>query len=1179
MPENQEPARRLGQDDPLRGEFTDGKALTDEEIRRAGISREGTLGSIGYRIGRNAGETVISNMRNGTIDERQALWIADFAPGSDKVQSAGVRLAIEGASKGEILARMEAEQALLNMQDEMGLSGGTDLFGGALDNDEFNNFAAKYVNRKRNSLGQDISYLNKLVGKKLSKEQAKKYGINIKDPEGLRKALDKLKLDQAEWQNPWVRRELMDEIRDAWKKENPTIAGSGELTDSKSGKGGSDGKSGASMSVTAAKRGGKEPPVFKMLDLYHKRDLRGGGSFSVAVVKPVRDCVEELAAGRERGMLRNTAWGRDIAVPLGRAGKRGYGIEHIQEKRILHGLSPDDAAFVTVCALNAAQSVKTPETRGNKDLFDRFGVRAVVAKDDSTGHMVITGFVLNTKGGNRAVDSEAAQLAQHFYALDELSRIQQVGAALKKAVARFEDIVNKNPHDWENVVSYEVEMLKIKQNARQDGTYMKAPNGEKTKLSERQWAAVRTEAFKDWFGDWERDPENASKVVDENGEPMVVYHGTQRDFGNVFRDPEEDRDWRGQYDMNYAEDTYWFADHAFTAQTYQSPQYLKPDRNYVQTAKRPRNKTPLAAEDVEYTFYKRTFDRRDWPVDTPVSAEEALKKDGTMKEGRGRASYYANMQLKPGRKTPQGYEGLNGKIMQFNTTGFHGKVPRTLEEALDWWNRGIAKDEMPLPQESRLYEVFLNVRNPLIIDEHGERFREMGRKAYRAKNTGHDGLIVKDVRDPGSYETQISNGKSIAVFKPGQIKSATENRGTYSSRNADITFSVIGPRAKTFSKYVDKAFLGRDDGKMRAEIDASQARLKGAWTAPKDLDRLATPGEKKKLDELRHAWDEWQKLAHSRKPEELAEKQALQKQAAKLGKELEGLADRMLKELGYHLQTAKLSGVRDKARRRVLLGDMEGLINDTELSVYKKYERKLGDILDYPELFDAYPELKEMKVDGDEPQANGSYNPSTRTISLNKSLFADPDKLRSTLLHEIQHAIQDIEGFAAGSNAAAAGDKAQRIQWAREKLKDYRWDLKKTEAYPEEMKDMDRSALEGARDKLLADYMDFLEGLSRKKREERREATDEELKKKDELWMSYRDYDSLLSMVDSKRKKNAREVIEELKEKIKQTQKQLRGVHGVRQSLSDYELYRRTPGEIESRNVQERRDWTAEQRQ
>ena len=32
--------------------------------------------------------------------------------------------------------------------------------------------------------------------------------------------------------------------------------------------------------------------------------------------------------------------------------------------------------------------------------------------------------------------------------------------------------------------------------------------------------------FKRWFGDWENDPANASKVVDENGEPLVVYHGS-----------------------------------------------------------------------------------------------------------------------------------------------------------------------------------------------------------------------------------------------------------------------------------------------------------------------------------------------------------------------------------------------------------------------------------------------------------------------------------------------------------------------------------------------------------------------------------------------------------------------------------------------------------------------------
>ena len=74
------------------------------------------------------------------------------------------------------------------------------------------------------------------------------------------------------------------------------------------------------------------------------------------------------------------------------------------------------------------------------------------------------------------------------------------------------------------------EMQSIKTKAQSDGTFMLAPNGEPTNLTERQWLQVRTEAFKEWFGDWENDPESASKVVDENGEPRVVYHQTSEQF-------------------------------------------------------------------------------------------------------------------------------------------------------------------------------------------------------------------------------------------------------------------------------------------------------------------------------------------------------------------------------------------------------------------------------------------------------------------------------------------------------------------------------------------------------------------------------------------------------------------------------------------------------------------------
>ena len=69
-----------------------------------------------------------------------------------------------------------------------------------------------------------------------------------------------------------------------------------------------------------------------------------------------------------------------------------------------------------------------------------------------------------------------------------------------------------------------------------------APNGKVSNLTEKQYAQVRTKAFKRWFGDWENNPENASKVVDENGEPLIVYHYTDNenltkfstDFDNYF---------------------------------------------------------------------------------------------------------------------------------------------------------------------------------------------------------------------------------------------------------------------------------------------------------------------------------------------------------------------------------------------------------------------------------------------------------------------------------------------------------------------------------------------------------------------------------------------------------------------------------------------------------------------
>lgn len=70
-----------------------------------------------------------------------------------------------------------------------------------------------------------------------------------------------------------------------------------------------------------------------------------------------------------------------------------------------------------------------------------------------------------------------------------------------------------------------------------EAAYSQAKAEGKTELDYRQWVQVRTPAFKEWFGDWEANPDEASKIINpRTGEPLVVYHGTpkSRKF-NIFK--------------------------------------------------------------------------------------------------------------------------------------------------------------------------------------------------------------------------------------------------------------------------------------------------------------------------------------------------------------------------------------------------------------------------------------------------------------------------------------------------------------------------------------------------------------------------------------------------------------------------------------------------------------------
>lgn len=93
----------------------------------------------------------------------------------------------------------------------------------------------------------------------------------------------------------------------------------------------------------------------------------------------------------------------------------------------------------------------------------------------------------------------------------------------------------------------------IIERAQKDGTFMLAPNGSPTNLNEKQWLQVRTEAFKQWFGDWEKG--EGSRVLDENGEPKVVYRGSKNANSFIFH-------------SMYDDGSFWFTDNKQVAEHY-----------------------------------------------------------------------------------------------------------------------------------------------------------------------------------------------------------------------------------------------------------------------------------------------------------------------------------------------------------------------------------------------------------------------------------------------------------------------------------------------------------------------------------------------------------------------------------------------------------------------------------
>lgn len=107
-------------------------------------------------------------------------------------------------------------------------------------------------------------------------------------------------------------------------------------------------------------------------------------------------------------------------------------------------------------------------------------------------------------------------------------------------------------------------------------------------------------------------------------------------------------------------------------------------------------------------------------------------------------------------------------------------------------------------------------------------------------------------------------------------------------------------------------------------------------------------------------------------------------------------------------------------------GDWKFEFSDRDMSLKKiRFKEnstyKLENILKHDTLFTIYPELANYNVKfTDLNKANGVYNIFDKDIKINNNLLSKKQyksSIEGTLIHEIQHAIQDIENFEGGRSS------------------------------------------------------------------------------------------------------------------------------------------------------------------
>lgn len=388
-------------------------------------------------------------------------------------------------------------------------------------------------------------------------------------------------------------------------------------------------------------------------------------------------------------------------------------------------------------------------------------------------------------------------------------------AAMKQAEKKETEDVNLYRSAEEQSDSIDTELDQIRQMAIAESTYMKAPNGKPTNLTERQWLEVRTKAFKEWFGDWLKayriEKLRNSNPVDITGEEYVGKYELNRNSAKQWMKD----NLKGSYVFNDTGEQVEITRlgiNKTTSHSMGSDPHLKsivviPEliKNGIFIAEEKAERQGSKYDSYQYYVTGMKIGSDDYTVKITIGVDENKFYDHALTEIEKTklidylnqpASGFISTEAEPdpsvaGIKDTKLLSILNNKSSKVvNENGEPLPVWHITNEDFTKFETSKARQNADIPafyfatnkedwkdMGKRAMSVFLNLRNPVEKPD-----------ANMQGSTVKERLLEKGV--DGTYVIEDGQVAEYAAFFPNQIKSAADNVGTFDNENEDIRFRI-----------------------------------------------------------------------------------------------------------------------------------------------------------------------------------------------------------------------------------------------------------------------------------------------------------------------------------------------------------------------------------------------------